>query len=60
LKKKVHPHNSYPENFEIRYDHEIFLGDRIVIYKNILSSGEIIYSIIRMKDGKTAGVASIC
>ncbi|MCD6200857.1 MAG: hypothetical protein J7K46_03515 [Bacteroidales bacterium] len=54
-----YPHDSYPENFEIRYDHEIFMGDRIGIFKKILPSGGIIYSINRMEDEKIAGIARV-
>ncbi len=54
-----HPHNSYPGVFEIQYDHEVFLKDRIGIYRNVISAEEVLYSIIRMKDGKRAGMARI-
>ena len=54
-----HSHDIFPENFEIQYDHEVFLGDRVGIYENKMSTGEIFYPILRMEDGQRVAIAKI-
>ncbi len=54
-----HPHDGFPEIFEIQYDHEVFLGDAIAVYETITATGEIFYSVMRMKDETRVALAKI-